>query len=277
MTPDALSSINTNEQNKPDDSDSSSSSPFLSNVVVEYVSADVTAGLDEENAQKFHAIMSKFGTVEELFAVSLLRCQCAFLFCVSTKREAKLHAEEHHRHTMALMSSICHPLKQPSTPEESSSPSSLDSKATTQNTDDKDGDDADANNKHDDASSTAMSKKRRKMLCRYSIASLKASTPRPDVIEAHDVTSTDPLLLVHLKSSRNTVAVPKHWSQKRKYLQGRTTEKPAYQLPSFIADTGIAKIRDALLQLDEAKKAKQKMRERTQPRMHKVDIDYQVS
>jgi hypothetical protein len=50
--------------------------------------------------------------------------------------------------------------------------------------------------------------------------------------QAHDVTSQDPRLLVHLKAYRNTVPVPRHWCQKRKYLQGkRGIEKPPFELP----------------------------------------------
>lgn len=38
---------------------------------------------------------------------------------------------------------------------------------------------------------------------------------------------------------RNTVSVPRHWSQKRKYLQGkRGIEKPPFKLPDFIEATG---------------------------------------
>ena len=44
---------------------------------------------------------------------------------------------------------------------------------------------------------------------------------RPDVVEMHDVTARDPKLLVHLKATRNTVPVPRHWCFKRKYLQGK--------------------------------------------------------
>jgi len=34
--------------------------------------------------------------------------------------------------------------------------------------------------------------------------------------------------------------VPRHWSQKRKYLQGkRGLEKPPFKLPEFIEATGI--------------------------------------
>ena len=54
---------------------------------------------------------------------------------------------------------------------------------------------------------------------RLSVAELKQLVTRPDVVEMHDVTARDPRLLVHLKSTRNTVPVPRHWCFKRKYLQ----------------------------------------------------------
>ena len=70
---------------------------------------------------------------------------------------------------------------------------------------------------------------------------------RPDVVEMHDVTARDPKLLVHLKSTRNTVPVPRHWCFKRKYLQGkRGIEKPPFDLPDFIKKTGIMEMRAAL-------------------------------
>ncbi|KAK2648819.1 hypothetical protein Ddye_016308 [Dipteronia dyeriana] len=58
------------------------------------------------------------------------------------------------------------------------------------------------------------------------------------------VIAADPKLLVFLKAYRNTVPVLRHWCQKRKFLQGkRGIEKQPFQLPDFIAATGIAKIR----------------------------------
>ena len=46
---------------------------------------------------------------------------------------------------------------------------------------------------------------------------------------------------MHLKSTRNTVPVPRHWCFKRKYLQGkRGIEKPPFDLPEFIKKTGIS-------------------------------------
>lgn len=70
---------------------------------------------------------------------------------------------------------------------------------------------------------------------------------RPDVVEMHDVTAQEPKLLVHLKATRNTVPVPRHWCFKRKYLQGkRGIEKPPFELPEFIKKTGIQEMREAL-------------------------------
>lgn len=62
---------------------------------------------------------------------------------------------------------------------------------------------------------------------------------------------------------RNTVPVPRHWSQKRKYLQGkRGIEKPPFVLPAFIEATGISDMRSAYAEKEEAKKLKQKQRDR---------------
>jgi splicing factor 3B subunit 2 len=122
-----------------------------------------------------------------------------------------------------------------------------------------------------------LSKRKRKLLSRLSVAELKQLVSRPDVVEVHDVTSMDPKLLVYLKSYRNTVSVPRHWCHIRKYLQGkRGVEKIPFQLPEYIADTGIARIRDTILEQELLKKGKQKARERVRPKMGKIDIDYQV-
>lgn len=51
---------------------------------------------------------------------------------------------------------------------------------------------------------------------------------------------------VYVQAYRNSVPVPRHWSQKRKYLQGkRGLEKPAFQLPDYIEATGIGEMRKA--------------------------------
>ncbi|KAI5609354.1 splicing factor 3B subunit 2 [Silurus asotus] len=77
--------------------------------------------------------------------------------------------------------------------------------------------------------------------------SKKDLVARPDVVEMHDVTAHEPKLLVHLKATRNTVPVPRHWCFKRKCLQGkRVIEKPPFELPEFIKRTGIQEMREAL-------------------------------
>lgn len=121
-----------------------------------------------------------------------------------------------------------------------------------------------------------LSKKKLKQVTRLSVAALKQLVNRPDVVEMHDVTARDPKLLVHLKATRNTVPVPRHWCAKRKYLQGkRGFEKPAFDLPDFIKRTGIQGMREAVAEKEANKSLKQKMREKVRPKMGKIDIDYQ--
>ncbi|KAJ4895499.1 proline-rich spliceosome-associated (PSP) family protein [Raphanus sativus] len=124
-----------------------------------------------------------------------------------------------------------------------------------------------------------ISKKQKKVERRMKIGELKQESARPDVVEVWDATSAVPKLLVFLKSCRNTVPVPRHWSHKRKYLQGkRGVEKAPFRLPDFIAATGIQEIRQAYIDGNKKKlKLKQKQREeRMQPKMGKMEIDYQV-
>ncbi|SPC64863.1 probable Splicing factor 3b, subunit 2 [Ustilago sp. UG-2017b] len=137
---------------------------------------------------------------------------------------------------------------------------------------------------HDsDSSSTAaahratrLSKRKQKKLERLTVAELKQLVRKPEVVEWTDVTSNDPRLLVHLKCTRNSVGIPPHWAQKRDYLQNkRGIEKRQYQLPSYVADTGIATVKDALKEKEAEQSLKQKTRERVQPKMGKMDIDYQ--
>ncbi|EFW98483.1 splicing factor subunit 145kd [Grosmannia clavigera kw1407] len=121
-----------------------------------------------------------------------------------------------------------------------------------------------------------MSKKKRKKLNTLSIAQLKASVSNPEVVEWHDVSSSDPRLLVVIKAQKNIVPVPGHWSLKREYLSSkRGIEKPAFRLPAFISETGITEMRDAVLEKQAEQTLKQKQRERVQPKMGKLDIDYQ--
>lgn len=121
-----------------------------------------------------------------------------------------------------------------------------------------------------------MSKKARKALNSLTVAELKALVRRPELVEWTDVDAPDPRLLVSIKSQRNIVPVPSHWSLKREYLSSkRGIEKPAYRLPAFISDTGIQEMRDAAIEKDDEKTLKQKQRERVQGKVGKLDIDYQ--
>lgn len=95
------------------------------------------------------------------------------------------------------------------------------------------------------------------------------------MVEAWDITAKDPQFLMEMKMVRNSVPVPRHWCQKRRYLQyKRGVHKTPFKLPDFIEQTGITKVRDQAN--DKNKTLKQKMRERMQPKMGKIDIDYQI-
>ena len=80
-----------------------------------------------------------------------------------------------------------------------------------------------------------ISAKKQRRLDRITVAQLKSSVLKPDVVDWVDVCAADPKLLVELKSYRNTVPVPIHWSQKRKYLSAkRGIIKKPFELPDFI-------------------------------------------
>ena len=112
---------------------------------------------------------------------------------------------------------------------------------------------------------------------RLTIAELKQLVGRPDVVEMWDITASDPRMLVYLKAYKNCVPVPRHWCQKRKYLQGkRGIEKVPFQLPDFVAATGIERIRNAVIEKEAGQKSKAKQREKTAGKMGKIDIDYKV-
>ncbi|MCJ1319385.1 hypothetical protein MMC15_004721 [Xylographa vitiligo] len=121
-----------------------------------------------------------------------------------------------------------------------------------------------------------MSKKKRKEQNKLSVAELKALVKKPETVDWTDTSASDPRLLVHIKAYRNVVPVPAHWSLKREYLSSkRGVEKAAFSLPKFIQETGIAEMRDAVLEKQDQASLKQKQRERVQPKMGKLDIDYQ--
>jgi splicing factor 3B subunit 2 len=124
-----------------------------------------------------------------------------------------------------------------------------------------------------DREELAKSKKKLAKLNRMTVAELKQMVKKPEVVEWIDVTGSDPLLLVQLKSTRNTAPVPIHWAQKRKYLQGkRGMEKPPFELPEYIKATGIMQMRQAH---QGAQSMTGKLRERHHPKLGRLDIDYE--
>ena len=128
----------------------------------------------------------------------------------------------------------------------------------------------------EEATKKKLSKKKRKEMNKMSIAELKAIVKRPEIVEWTDPTAPDPKLLVHIKSYKNVVPVPAHWALKREYLSSkRGIEKPPFSLPKFIQETGIAEMRDAVLEKQNEASLKQQQRARVQPKMGRLDIDYQ--
>ncbi|KAH1242942.1 Splicing factor 3B subunit 2 [Glycine max] len=100
-----------------------------------------------------------------------------------------------------------------------------------------------------------ISNKKKKLQRQMKIAELKQIFSRPDVVEMWDATASDP------NCWGAVVAITKRgllW-----FLLGkRGIEKPPFQLPDFIAATGIEKIRQAYIEKEHSKKLKQKQRER---------------
>ncbi|CRH01308.1 splicing factor 3B subunit 2, putative [Plasmodium relictum] len=122
-----------------------------------------------------------------------------------------------------------------------------------------------------------ISKKALKLLNRPSVMKLKEFAKKPELVEVWDTTANDPFFFVWLKCLKNSVPVPQHWCQKRKYMHGkRGIEKIPYRLPPHIEDTKISEIRQSIKEKEEQKSLKQKMRDRVRPKLHTMDIDYQT-
>lgn len=109
---------------------------------------------------------------------------------------------------------------------------------------------------------------------KISLSKLKMMSGKPELVEWCDVDAKDPHLVVYLKSLHNTVPLPSHWSQKQEYLaRGRGFGRQPFRLPDFIQQTGIQEMRDTTQPDDST--LKQKTRERVQPKLGRLDIDYQ--
>ena len=123
-----------------------------------------------------------------------------------------------------------------------------------------------------------LTRRERRKLLQDFVTVMKGQVANPEVVEAHDVTSPDPYLLVHLKTLKGTVPVPRHWCHQKRYLQGkvRATPRPAYELPEYVAATGIGTLRDLDNEANDKKTLKSKTRERVRPKMGRIEVDYFV-
>lgn len=119
-----------------------------------------------------------------------------------------------------------------------------------------------------------ISKKKLRKANKMPLAELKARSKYPELVQWYDVDATDPILVTQIKCQKNIVPVPSHWQFKREYLSGRRAiEKKPFELPKYIKDTGIQDMRDTTK--DDDSNLKQRMREKVQPKMNRLDLDYQ--
>ncbi|GME70215.1 unnamed protein product [Ambrosiozyma monospora] len=127
----------------------------------------------------------------------------------------------------------------------------------------------------DDDEERQLTKRQIKKKYHIPLSFLKAESNDPQLIVPTDADADDPRLFVHLKTLHNAVPIPKHWASKRAFLAGKKGfERPPFELPKFILDTGILEMRDTSGNKEDDTTLKQRMRERVQPKMGQLDIDF---
>ncbi|KAM9928276.1 hypothetical protein OXX59_001943 [Metschnikowia pulcherrima] len=122
-----------------------------------------------------------------------------------------------------------------------------------------------------DSSTRPLSKRQRRIREKIPISVLKSATSKPQAVEWYDADAPDPYMAVFMKTALNHVNVPSHWQQKKEYLSSkRGLERAPFQLPKYISNTGIVEMRN-----HDADSLKKSQRDRVQPKMGRLDIDYQ--
>lgn len=122
-----------------------------------------------------------------------------------------------------------------------------------------------------DTDSKPVSSRQLRKSTKVPLALLKSATKFPQLVDWYDVDAKDPYLLVALKSQPNVVQVPEHWTAKREFLsQRKGIDRPPFQLPKYIQDTGIQDMRGT-----DDRNLRQQQRDKVQPKMGRLDIDYQ--
>ena len=127
----------------------------------------------------------------------------------------------------------------------------------------------------DDGESAGLSNKQRKLASRMKVAELKRHCCKPEVVEVWDVTAADPGLLVFLKAYRNTIPVPSHWCQKRKYLQGKRGSK-LLETPELHRGDGDPEASRRVRGQGGREEAEAEAKDAKTAKMGKIDIDYRV-
>lgn len=104
---------------------------------------------------------------------------------------------------------------------------------------------------------------------------LKIESKNPELVESTDADSSDPRLLVYIKSQHNMIGIPPHWKSNKSLLKQRRAfeDNGPFELPKFIQDTGILEMRDSSGR-DEDTSMKDRMRQRVQPKMSQLDLDF---
>ena len=135
--------------------------------------------------------------------------------------------------------------------------------------------DSDDDSEEEETSFKKLSKRQLRIQNKIPLGKLKSFSKNPQIVDIHDVDSKDPYLLISIKSQANIIPIPINWSFKRDYLSSkRGIEKLPFQLPKYIQSTGISEMRS----IDEDQKSstlRQKQRERIQPKLGKLDLDYE--
>ncbi|GAV30413.1 hypothetical protein PMKS-003924 [Pichia membranifaciens] len=121
-----------------------------------------------------------------------------------------------------------------------------------------------------------LSKRKFKKLYSIPLAVLKGESKYPELIDWMDANSPDPRLHIYLKTLPNSVSIPSHWQSKKSFLSSkRGIERPPFELPEFIRNTGILEMRNIVEESENDQSTlKQRMRERVQPKSGQLDIDY---
>lgn len=118
-------------------------------------------------------------------------------------------------------------------------------------------------------------KERKNHKYKLRVADLKLMTNKPELVETWDITAPDPVFLIYLKGVKNSVQVPKHWCNKRKYLQNRRgIAFNTFMLPDYINATGVSKFRDP--DLIDNRILKVKAKDKVNPKINKLDLDYNL-